>query len=72
MIVLSALGALSSLTVVSVKGGIATTGADRFHSIAMYAAESGGAAAMDYLRKNIDTVNGWNAGTPSGVITPRR
>ncbi|HEY4242718.1 MAG TPA: hypothetical protein VGM88_23035 [Kofleriaceae bacterium] len=60
-IVLVALGTLSSLTVVSVQGGIATTGNDRFHQIAVYSAESGGAAAMDYLRKTIDQTSGWTA-----------
>ena len=66
MIVLSALGMLSTLTVVSVKGGIATTGNDRFHAIAVYAAESGGSAAMDYLRKNVNLTTGWKA-----FISPR-
>jgi hypothetical protein len=61
MIVLGVLGTLSSLTVVTVQGGIATAGADRFHRIAIYAAESGGAVAMDYLRKNINLATGWAA-----------
>lgn len=61
MIVLSALGTLSALTVVSVQGGIATAGADRFHAIAAYAAESGGAAAMDFLRKNVNLSTGWKS-----------
>ena len=59
MIVLAALGTLSALTVVSVQGGIATVGSDRFHAIAVYAAESGGAAAMDFLRKNVNLSTGW-------------
>lgn len=61
MIVLSALGTLSALTVVSVEGGIATTGSDRFHAIAVYAAESGGAAAMDFLRRTVSPTTGWTA-----------
>jgi hypothetical protein len=61
MIVLTALGTLSSLTVVSVQGGIATTGAERFHAVAVYAAESGGMAAMDFLRRNINLSTGWTA-----------
>jgi hypothetical protein len=61
MIVLTALATLSALTVVSVQGGIATSSNDRFHTIALYAAESGGAVAMDYLRKNVDSVKGWSA-----------
>ena len=59
MIVLAALGTLSALTVVSVQGGIATAGNERFHAIAVYAAESGGAAAMDFLRKNVNLSTGW-------------
>jgi hypothetical protein len=47
--------------VVSVQGGIATTGNDRFHAIAVYAAESGASAAMDFLRKNINSSTGWTA-----------
>jgi Tfp pilus assembly protein PilX len=59
MIVLAALGTLSALTVVSVQSGLATTGNERFHTIAVYAAESGGAAAMDFLRKNVNLSTGW-------------
>src|SRR6185436_3414557 len=61
LIVLGALGTLSALTVVSVQGGIATAGNDRFHSIAIYAAKSGGAAAMDFLRKNLNLSTGWSS-----------
>jgi hypothetical protein len=61
MIVLAALGTLSSLTVVTVRGGIATAGNDRFHSVAVYAAESGAAAAMDFLRANVNLSTGWKA-----------
>ena len=77
MIVLTALGTLSSLTVVSVQGGLATTSNDRFHSIATYAAESGGAAGMEFLRANVNPGSGWasylsasNATiqAPSGIV----
>lgn len=61
MIVLAALGTLSSLTVVTVKGGLATAGNYRYHSVAVYAAESGGAAAMDFLRTNVNLATGWKA-----------
>jgi hypothetical protein len=61
MIVLAALGTLSALTVVSVQSGIATTGNDRYHAIAVYAAESGAAAAMDFLRININLTTGWKS-----------
>ncbi|MBX3155456.1 MAG: hypothetical protein KF773_05625 [Deltaproteobacteria bacterium] len=61
MIVLSGLGALSALAVVSVRGGMTAQTGDRFHVLATYAAESGGAAAMDFLRKNVNMATGWSA-----------
>jgi hypothetical protein len=61
MIVMSALAALSGLTVLSVQGGLSTTSHDRFHGMATYAAESGCAAAMDFLRANLNAVTGWGA-----------
>jgi hypothetical protein len=70
MIVLAALGTLSSLTVVSVQGGIATVGNERFHTIATYAAESGGAAAMDFLRKNINLTTGWKSYVSASNANP--
>jgi hypothetical protein len=70
MIVLTGLATLSGLTVVSVQGGIATTGNDRFHSIAMYAAESGGAVAMDHLRKNVNLDSGWTLYVSPNNLSP--
>lgn len=68
MIVLTALATLSGLTVVSVQGGIASSSNDRFHSIAVYSAESGGMVAMDFLRKNVNLSTGFGAYvTPSNV-----
>ena len=72
MVVLAALGTLSSLTVVSVQGGLATMGNDRFHAIAVYAAESGGAAAMDFLRANVNLTTGWKSYiSPSNTSPPQ-
>ena len=70
MIVLVALGALSGLTVVSVQGGLTTSTNDRFHAIATYAAESGGAAGMEFLRTHMDAANGWTAYLPSTNNSP--
>lgn len=61
MIVMSALATLSGLTVLTVQGGLSTTTHDRFHGMATYAAESGCAAAMDFLRANLNPVSGWLA-----------
>lgn len=70
LVVLTALGTLSTLTVFSVRSGTATTANDRFHTIAMYAAESGGAAAMSFLRTNIDVATGWTAFVSPGNAAP--
>lgn len=55
LIALTGLATLGSITVASVQGGSTAAASDRFHTIAMYAAESGGAAAMDYLRNTVNT-----------------
>lgn len=52
MIVLVGLGTIAGLTVISMQSSSATTNNARFNSMAVYAAESGAAAAMDFLRKN--------------------
>lgn len=61
MLILVALISLGGLTTLSVQGGIAGSGHDRFRSIALYAAESGAAVGMDYLRKNIHDTDKWSA-----------
>ena len=61
LIVMSALATLGSLTVVSVQSSFKTSTNDRAQAVAMYAAESGGAAAMDFLRNRFDAINGWSA-----------
>jgi hypothetical protein len=71
-IVLAALATLSGLTVVSVQGGIATSSNDRFHTIAVYAAESGGAAAMDFLRRNVNKASGWTAFVTPSNASPQQ
>jgi hypothetical protein len=61
LIVLSALGTLGSLTVVSVQGVLKASTNDRSAAIARYAAESGAAAAMDALRRHYDLTRKWSA-----------
>lgn len=60
LVVMSALATLGSLTVVSVQSSLKTSTNDRSQTVAMYAAESGAAAAMDFLRKNFKGA-GWSA-----------
>ena len=70
-IALTGLVTLGSLTVLSVQGGMASTGQERFNSMALYAAESGAAVAMDYLRQNVDPAAKWSAFvSPSNASPP--
>jgi hypothetical protein len=66
MIALTGLATLGSLTVATVQGTTTATAADRFHSIARYAAESGGAAAMDYLRDSVSSATRFTT-----LVSPR-
>ena len=50
LIVMSALATLGSLTVVSVQSSLKASTNDRSQAVALYAAESGAAYAMDFLR----------------------
>ncbi len=58
MVALISLGGLSTL---AVRGGLASSGHDRFRAVALYAAESGAAAGVDYLRSRVhsDISIGW-------------
>lgn len=53
MLVLVALISLGGLTTLSVRGGIQSSGHDRFRAVALYGAESGAAIAMDFLRRRV-------------------
>lgn len=71
LIVLSALATLASLTVVSVQSSLKTSTNDRAQTVAMYAAESGAAAAMDFLRNHFNKDTGWSAYVrPSNLPLP--
>lgn len=61
MIVMTALALLCTLSVFSVRGGLQTAASDRFHAVALYAAESGAASAMDYLRGKVDSQTGFTS-----------
>lgn len=54
IIVLAALATLSGLTVITTQGTMSQATNDRFHTIALRAAESGAAATMDFLRNNLN------------------
>jgi hypothetical protein len=60
-LVLAGLVTLGGLTVLSVQGGVGAAGHARHKSTALFAAESGAAAAMDFLRSNVHSQDGWSA-----------
>ena len=61
MLALVALISLGGLAALSAQSGIAGSGHDRFRHVALYAAESGAAAGMDFLRRNIQVPGFWSA-----------
>jgi hypothetical protein len=76
MIALTAMLSVAMLTILSVQSEVQTAGADRFEAIALYAAESGGWAGVDFLRDNCDPVklfsdlmvpNNINPQKPAGI-----
>lgn len=66
LIVLTALGTLALVTVVTVRGSLRATANDKFHAVAVYAAESGGAAAMEHLRADMPSGTKWTAYVNAG------
>jgi Tfp pilus assembly protein PilX len=70
LIVMSSLATLGSLTVVSVQSSLKASTNDRSGSIATYAAESGGAIAIEFLRTNyVEVANYWSAYTHPKNLT---
>lgn len=67
LIVMSALATLGSLTVVSMQSSIQMSTNDRAQTIALYAAESGAAVAVDFLRRVFDPH--WPTGTLGTIST---
>ena len=61
LIAITALLGLGALTVLSVQTELASGGQSRFTNSALYAAESGTAAGMDFLRQNCSTVSLFDA-----------
>jgi hypothetical protein len=77
LIAITALLGLGALTVLSVQSELQSSGQSRFTNSALYAAESGTAAGMDFLRVNCSTTSLFSAWVtannedpvvPSGVI----
>lgn len=72
MLVLTGLVTLGGLTMLAVLGGVGAAGHERHKSTALFAAESGAAAAMDFLRRNVDAQAGWAAYVEPNNLSPQR
>jgi len=73
LIVMSSLATLGSLTVVSVQSSLKASTNDRAGSIAMYAAESGAALTVDFLRASWTGPGSWGVfvrANNNPVVTP--
>ncbi len=70
MVALVALAGLGGFTALSVQGGVSAQSTARFNSIGLYAAESGVASAMKFLRENIDPVRNWSAYVTRNNVSP--
>jgi Tfp pilus assembly protein PilX len=71
LIVMSSLATLGSLTVVSVQSSLKASTNDRSQTVALYAAESGAAAAMQSLRASIGAVGAWTpflSASPPAIV----
>lgn len=72
MVALVALAGLGGFTALSVQSGVAAQSAKRFQGIALYAAESGVAAGMEFLRQNIDPIRNWTAYVEQNNVNPQQ
>lgn len=61
LLALAGLAALGGLSILAVRGSMTAAGHDRFKTIALYAAESGAASAIDYLRRQSAAGVPWSA-----------
>jgi hypothetical protein len=61
LVILVALLGLGGYAAVSVKQSIAQVGHDRHEQAALYAAESGVAAGIEFLRRHYDELDNWSA-----------
>jgi hypothetical protein len=72
LIAVGGLITLGGMTVLSVQGGLTAVSSDRHRSAALYAAESGAAVGMNYLRAHVDGTTYWSAYVnPSNQPTQR-
>lgn len=70
LLALAGLGALGGITVIATRGSMSAAGHDRFKTIAIYAAESGAASGVDYLRQQNAQGVSWSALVSPNNDTP--
>jgi Tfp pilus assembly protein PilX len=70
LIAITALLGLGALTVMSVQSDLSSAGASRFSQSALYAAESGASAGMDFLRTNGSVTTLFTAWVSPANATP--
>ena len=61
LVTLSALLMAATITVIKVQRGSQANSETRFRSVALFAAESGASAGMDFLRANVDPATHFSA-----------
>lgn len=70
LVVLVALLGLGGYAAVSVQQGLSQAGHNRYEQAALYAAESGVAAGVDYLRRHYDPNSHWSAFVTANNASP--
>jgi hypothetical protein len=70
LLALTGLAALGGITALAATGSSRAAGAGRFKQIALYAAESGAASGIDYLRRMSAQGVAWNAFVSSNNFAP--
>lgn len=61
LLALAGLGALGGITVIATRGSMGAAGHARYKTIALYAAESGAAVGVDYVRRQTNEGVTWSA-----------
>src|SRR5215471_11771476 len=72
LVALTSLLSLGALTVVVVRGGLAGSGQTRSGQQALYVAESGAHAGIDFLRSHCETVNLFTEWMSAGNASPQQ
>jgi len=70
LLTMVALLSIGSVSAVSVRSDLRSAGAERQKTVATYAAESGIAAGMQFLRENLNATTNWGAYVTPNNTTP--